>query len=320
MVIETVKNGIKAGLRRLPYLNYIFARNDELEAANAGLQEELARYMTWQPPGHYYSPIPDLAEVHAQANKLFDQSVRTVAGIDLRRAEQESLLAEFLPYYAEQPFTSQAEPGLRYYFDNPFFSYADAVYLYCLMRHRHPRRIIEVGSGYSSCVILDTNDLFFDGSIYCTHIEPYPDLLHRLVGPEMNETLDIRQSKLQDVPLALFDELQANDILFVDSTHVAKAGSDVNTLFFDVLPRLKPGVLVHLHDIFYPFEYRREWLEEGRAWNEAYLLRAFLQYNHSFRILFFSAYVAVTSREWLRQNMPLCLEDVGGSLWFERAR
>ena len=187
------------------------------------------------------------------------------------------------------------------------------------MCHRKPRRIIEVGSGYSSCVILDTNDLFFDGSISCTHIEPYPDLLHRPVGPEMNETLDIRQSKLQDVPLTLFDELQANDMLFVDSTHVSKAGSDVNTLFFDVLPRLKPGVLVHLHDIFYPFEYRRDWLEEGRAWNEAYLLRAFLQYNHSFRILFFSAYVAVTRQEWLRQNMPLCLEDVAGSLWVERA-
>lgn len=320
MFIEGAKNGIKAVLRRLPYLNYIFARNDELEVGNAKLQEELAHYMTWQPPGHFYSPIPDLAEVRAQEHRLFDRSIRTLGGIDLRRAEQESLLAKFKLYYDEQPFTSHAKPGLRYYFDNQFFSYSDAIYLHCLIRHRRPRRIIEVGSGYSSCVILDTNDLFFDRSINCTHIEPFPDSLHRLIGPDTVEMLNLRQSKLQDVPLELFDELQANDILFVDSTHVAKAGSDVNRLFFDVLPRLKPGVLIHIHDVFFPFEYRRDWLEEGRAWNEAYLLRAFLQYNRSFRILLFSAYVAITSREWLRQNMPLCLEHAGGSLWLERVR
>jgi len=320
MFIEGAKSGIKAVLRRLPYLNYIFAQNDELEIDNTELREELARYMTWQPPGHFYSPIPDLAEVRAQEHKIFDRSVRTLDGIDLRRAEQESLLAELKPYYDEQPFTSHAKPGLRYYFDNQYFSYSDAIYLYCLIRRRRPSRIIEVGSGYSSCVILDTNDLFFDGSINCTHIEPFPDSLHQLVGPETVERLNLRHSKLQDVPLDLFDELQANDILFVDSTHVAKVGSDVNRLFFDVLPRLRPGVLIHIHDIFFPFEYRQDWLEEGRAWNETYLLRAFLQYNQSFRILLFGAYVAITSREWLRQNMPLCLENTGGSIWLERVR
>jgi len=320
MLIKSAKNRIKAGLRRLPYLNYIFARNNELEEANAQLQEELGRYKTWQPPGHFYSPIPDLAEVRAQSDKLFDQSIRRLAGIDMRRDEQESLLAEFLPYYAEQPFKSYPNFGLRYNFVNPFFNAADAIYLYCLIRHREPRRIIEVGSGFSSCAILDTNDQFFDGSISCTHIEPYPDQLYRLLGSELVGKLDLRQNKLQDVPKSLFDELQANDILFVDSTHVSKVGSDVNTLFFDVLPHLKPGVLVHLHDIFYPFEYRQDWIEEGRAWNEAYLLRAFLQYNHAFNIVIFGSYIALTMRDWLRENMPLCLEDLSGSIWLERAR
>ncbi|MFN2188909.1 MAG: class I SAM-dependent methyltransferase, partial [Candidatus Promineifilaceae bacterium] len=152
-------------------------------------------------------------------DRLFDSTDRQLGGIDLRRTEQESLLEELKPYYDEQPFAAQRTAGLRYYFENEYFSYADALYLHCLIRHRQPSRLIEVGSGFSSCVILDTNERFFDGSINCTHIEPFPETLEHLLEPKEIESLDLRRSKVQDIPLELFDQLEANDILFVDSTH-----------------------------------------------------------------------------------------------------
>jgi hypothetical protein len=120
---------------------------------------------------------------------------------------------------------------------------------------------------------------------------------------------------VQKMPVTLFSELQANDILFIDSSHVAKLGSDVNYLIFQVLPRLQPGVLVHIHDIMWPFEYSREWVMEGRAWNEVYLMRAFLQYNRAFDILLFNSFLGHRYRDLLGGLMPTFLANSGGSLW-----
>ena len=107
-------------------------------------------------------------------------------------------------------------------------------------------------------------------------------------------------------------------ILFVDSTHVAKVGSDVNHLFSEVLPILKPGVLVHIHDIFYPFEYPKSWIYEGRNWSEVYLLRAFLQFNECFKIVLFNTFLEHFHRDFFLRNMPLCLKNEGGSIWLKR--
>ena len=105
------------------------------------------------------------------------------------------------------------------------------------------------------------------------------------------------------------------DILFIDSSHVAKIGSDVVYLMTEVLPQLRPGVLVHFHDVFWPFEYPEEWVQEGRAWNETYMLKAFLQFNERFRILLFCSYLALHHRAVLEQHLPLALKNSGGSLW-----
>ena len=123
---------------------------------------------------------------------------------------------------------------------------------------------------------------------------------------------------LQDVDLSLFDVLESGDILFVDSTHVSKVNSDVNRIVFEILPRIARGVFVHIHDVFYPFEYPLDWLREGRAWNEQYLLRAFLQFNASFTIRLFGDYVTHRHADWFSQQMPLCLKNTGGALWLER--
>lgn len=272
----------------------------------------------YAPPGHYYSPIPSVEYVRANEEYIFRPPPQQLPGIDLKESEQLTLLSIFKELYKDQPFDSKNKHGLRYYFDNPAYSYSDAIFLHCMIRHLQPKQIIEVGSGYSSCAILDTNETHCDGKIQCTFIEPYPELLLSLIKEPDKQSIKLLPMGLQQVPLSNFESLQANDILFIDSTHVGKIGSDVNYLFFEILPRLQPGVHVHFHDIFYPFEYPKEWIYEGRAWNEDYILRAFLSFNNTFEIVMFNTFLEYFHEEWFSQHMPLCLKNRGGSIWIKR--
>jgi hypothetical protein len=169
-------------------------------------------------------------------------------------------------------------------------------------------------------VTLDTNELFFANRIACTFIEPFPALLRSLIMPDDPARVEIIASPLQDVDVARFRELNENDILFIDSTHVAKLGSDVNFIFTEILPTLRRGVYVHFHDIFYPFEYPAAWLNEGRVWTEAYVLRAFLTFNTDYEIVLFNTFLEHFHRNQFEQYMPLCLENEGGSIWLRRMR
>lgn len=201
---------------------------------------------------------------------------------------------------------------------NDYYSYGEGIILFCMIRHIQPKRIIEVGSGFSSAVILDTNELFFNYAISCTFIEPHPERLVSLIKKGDKNRIKIIQKKLQDVDINIFSDLSAGDILFIDSTHVSKVGSDVNCIFFKILPYINSGVYVHFHDIYYPLEYPKEWIYEGRAWNEAYLLRAFLQYNDSFKIQFFNSFLAHLYRDKLIQDMPLFMKNPGSSIWIKK--
>lgn len=312
---------IKAQLRRLPGIRTVLAQRDgavaEIETLTAELAAERSRQGLF-PAGHFYSPIPSLDEIRRDAGAIFAEHPRQLPGIALDDTEQLALLHTFIPYYDEMPFTASQQDGLRYFYDNDAYSYSDAILLHCMIRHLEPKRIIEVGSGYSSCMTLDTNDLHFDGAIETTFIEPYPELLETLLNDDDRNRVRIVPSRLQDVDLTEFDQLEAGDIFFVDSTHVSKVGSDVNRIVFEILPRLAPGVYVHVHDIFYPFEYSRAWIEEGRAWNEIYVLRAFLQYNSAFEIVLMNTYMEEFHEDFFNQHMPLCLENPGGSIWLRR--
>jgi predicted O-methyltransferase YrrM len=268
------------------------------------------------PPGHYYSPIPSDQEVDefARQHVLPD----SIHGVDLNDKEQLELLEHLALLYPSVPFTDEPQPGFRYRYVNPSYSYADAIFLHTMLRHIRPKRLIEIGSGYSSAVTLDTNERFLDNNLDCCFIEPFPELLQTLLHAADHENVRIIPNRLQDVDLPLFQQLEAGDILFVDSTHVSKVHSDVNRLVFEILPSLKPGVLIHFHDVFYPFEYPLDWLREGRAWNEQYVLRAFLQFNPAFKIKLFGDYMTHRYAAWFRERMPLCLENTGGALWLER--
>lgn len=324
---EAMLSIVEKILMQFPFVKSLLREREQLrsdindlmlqrEKINAELHEIRSSYL-FAPPGHFYSPIPSIEGVRKHESRVFNQIPKDIPGVDLREPEQLALLQQFKQYCAQLPFKSEKSPGLRYHYDNPAYAYCDAISLFCMIRHLRPGKVVEIGSGYSSCVTLDTNDLFFNGSIATTFIEPFPELLLSLVKEEDRQSIEIIPSPLQDVRIEVFEQLSAGDILFIDSTHVSKVNSDVNRIFFEILPCLAPGVYIHFHDVFYPFEYPKEWIYEGRAWNESYLLRAFLQYNKSFRIVLMTSFLYHFHREVFQTDdgLALCLKNPGGSIW-----
>lgn len=271
------------------------------------------------PPGHFYSPIVSIQEMERDAERIF-RPTGPPAGIEMNEAGQLELLASFENIYPSIDFPRHRAAPHRYFYENPAYSYSDAIMLHCMMRHFRPRRIIEIGSGYSSCAMLDTRERHLDAELELTFIEPFPALLQSLICPSDQQSITIVPTRLQDVGLDRFRALQSGDFLFVDSTHVSKTGSDVNYLFFEVLPALAAGVHIHIHDAFYPFEYPKEWIVGGRSWNEQYVLRAFLQFNEAFSVSLMNTYLQKLHRPRFAATMPLCLENTGGSIWLRKNR
>ena len=277
-----------------------------------------------QPPfaryGSYYSPFPDLKDVQRRAGKLFAKHVVDLGpSINLRTDEQKALLREVARYHGEFDWPQQPSADRRFYLENPYFCIGDALVLYGFLRHFKPRRVIEIGSGFSSALMVDTDEQFLGNLIDFVFVDPESERVEQLLRPQDSSQVTVIKSPVQDLSLETFDKLGRGDFLFIDSSHVVKVGSDVNYLLFEVLPRLTAGVIVHFHDIMWPFEYPKQWFEEGRAWNEAYAVRAFLQYNDAFQILLFNNYAGYCLTELVQELMPRFLENKGGSLWLRKA-
>jgi hypothetical protein len=305
-------------LKRVPGLP---AANLFVKSAALAMRLPRSPFIRSYPPGTFYSPIPADADIPAS----IDKTTREIPGVDLREAAQLQLLGELARSYGELPFGDQESAERRFHLDNEYYSYFDAITLYTMLRRFQPKRVVEVGSGFSSAVMLDTRDLFLERETHLTFIDPYPERLESLLRPDDRDRCDVLAQKVQDVDLSVFTRLQANDILFVDSSHVVKVGSDVAWIVFEILPRLAPGVLIHFHDIPYPFEYPLHWLRAGRAWNEAYILRAFLQFNRDFEIRFFNDFMATFHADAVREQMPAALKASSfdltvpaSSLWLAR--
>ncbi len=270
------------------------------------------------PRGHHYSPLPDISEVQSRASILFRKDVDLGPSIDLKPQKQKQLLTELRSYYGDFTWPYQPRKDFRFHMAQTCFGPGDAVILHAMLRHFKPKRIIEAGSGFTSALMLDTDERFFQNGIQFTFVEPFPERLLALVRGSDLERCTLIRNKLQNVPLSLLQQLEANDLLFVDSSHVSKIGSDVNFILFEILPALKSGVVIHFHDILWPFEYSLRWIQEGKAWNEAYMLRAFLQYNTHFEVLLLNSFVGYAFRPFIEANMPLLLKDPGGSLWLRK--
>jgi predicted O-methyltransferase YrrM len=200
------------------------------------------------------------------------------------------------------------------------YSWGDGCILHSMLRNYRPRKIIEIGSGWSSACIADTAEHFLDNSCDITFVEPFPQVLRELLGASAQSgRTRLLEARVQDVPLDLFDSLGAGDFLFIDSTHVLRTGSDVCRELCEILPRLAPGVIVHFHDMFWPFEYPRKWVvEENRSWNELYAVRLMLTNNQNWKVIMFNHYMAQFERELIEKTWPAFYKNPGGALWIEK--
>jgi hypothetical protein len=275
------------------------------------------------PEGHFYAPTPNVEELSERADEIWFPGPQEILGIDFNRASHEHILDSWFPrYLADYDYPDELPEHLleqqggapRYFSNNGQFGLLDSRTLFVFLRALRPARLIEVGSGFSSLLIADVNRRFLDCACHVTCIEPFP---RAFLQAELEGIDELLVQKVQDVPVDTFAQLQAGDILFIDSSHVAKTGSDVNYLLFEVLPRLATGVYIHFHDVFLPKEYPRQWvLEDGRAWNEQYLLRALLMYSSAFEVIFGSRNAMVCYPQQLRDKLGL--ELFGGSFWIRK--
>lgn len=265
------------------------------------------------PPGHFYSPIPSREDISLAIR--FAASEHSINPLGAWLQAQVALFEQLSPFYRDFHPSTEAGPTSLYYHPNDQFSIEDASLLQAQMRLHKPKRIVEVGSGYSSAVMLDTvrnHGLATE----LTFVEPYPERLKRLVSQSTLQNCTVIESTLQAAPVEMFTGLESGDILFIDSSHVLKAGSDLQFLCFSILPRLNPGVIVHFHDIFWDWEYPANWLREGRAWNESYLVRAILQFSDRFEVLIHLGYLIAQSAVSIGTKEPLST----GSLWLRYLR
>ncbi|WP_299323380.1 class I SAM-dependent methyltransferase [Parasphingopyxis sp.] len=273
--------------------------------------------MPGHPPGHYYSPIVDPEAIRDRFNIDRGRSIETLPALNVSAAELQERFQQVAPFIGKHKFPEHKTDGLRYYYDNGFFPLGDAVMLSAIIAHNKPAKIIEIGSGFSTAAMLDAIDRDgLDTRVMC--VEPYPARLRENLTEDDAKKVTIIESPVEATDPALYSTLEAGDILFIDSTHVLKTGSDVCFELFEILPVLKPGVLVHFHDIHYPFEYTDSWVFEfRRSWNEIYAVRAFLMYNDRFKIVFFNNYFGTHHRDQMAEAYGEPVPQTGGGLWLE---
>jgi hypothetical protein len=270
------------------------------------------------PNGHFYSPVIDVDEAERARARIWPDEAPLPAGIDFDPEGHERFLAgpfarlvRDYDYPDDPPAGADGPPAFSN--NNPQYGLLDARLLFVMLRALRPRKVVEVGSGYSSLLTADVNRRFLGGALDFTCIEPYPPDFLRGPVPGISRVIEAR---VQDLGASDFG-LGPGDVLFIDSSHVAKLGSDVNHLYFEVLPRLAPGVVVHVHDIFLPDDYPLGWVRAGRSWNEQYVLRALLMDSSRFRVRFAARYA-------YRRHQPALARALGGpaldgcAFWIER--
>jgi hypothetical protein len=268
----------------------------------------------------YYSPLNDCEFLEVNID-LWKEPV-IPAAIDWQVDAQLAAAEELSPYLGELRDVPNDPPAdcSAYGWNNGFWNNADALIHYGLVRARKPRRYVEVGCGWSSLLLKRALSLNANQGIEAevTLIEPYPN---QAIFANLPNHWEIHRTILQRADLKIFDRLEAGDFLFYDGSHCAKVASDVNWFFFRILPRLKPGVIIHLHDIFLPEEYPESWIfERGQTWNEQHLLQAFLMNNSAFEILIANRFLFHQRRAELEALFQGIQPAWGCSFWMQKIR
>jgi len=305
--------------KKITNFDQIINENQNLKLQNERLEKD---YNFGWPKGHYYSPIhniDDLKHYEKVRSRSLKKYAKTMPGFSEKQMLKR--LNEVSPYFKDFNYPMEDDGASRFYTKNLSFPTLDAVVLFSMIRKNKPKRIIEIGSGFTSGLMMDINEKYFDNGLKITFIEPYPDLLYQRMRKGDKSKYKVISKGVQDVPLDVFKKLKKDDILFIDSTHVSKFNSDVNYELFDILPELSKGVIIHFHDVFDGFEYPLKWLSDGWSWNENYLLRAYLMNNSKYEILLMNNYIANQFPESLVSSYPKTDNNIlnGGSLWLKKA-
>jgi hypothetical protein len=264
---------------------------------------------------HYYEPMINPA--HLRYPLARD---RNLSAIDLNIDEQMSLLDRFTFQEELLKIPLNKTKRLEFYYHNGSFESGDAEYLYSIIRLFKPKKIVEIGCGYSTLIAKNAvkENIDQEASYRCEHIciEPYEQ-------PWLEE-LDVHliRQRVEECDMSLFGSLGSNDILFIDSSHVIRPQGDVIFEYLEILPTLRAGVMIHIHDIFTPRDYLKEWIvDELKLWNEQYLLEAFLSHNRDFRIIGALNFLKHRNPELIADKLPILKREQfrePGSFWMIR--
>lgn len=255
-------------------------------------------------PKHFYLPIPDdtdeLDTFWSKPSEMVGVDMNEDAGIEV----METIAPRYLPEFrAIFPIDGPLEPP-GFYLINGGYMAIDAHVYYCLIRHHKPRRIVEIGNGNSTLLAIaasNRNEEETGLRPKLTSIDPYPWPMFKQGYPGLD---DLLIKRVQDVPMSFFEQLEEGDMLFIDSSHVIRSGNDVHYEFLEILPRLKSGVLVHVHDISLPKPYPKVYYDNRLYWNEQYLLQAFLAFNDRFEVIWPGNYLMVKYPERMLSVFP----------------
>jgi hypothetical protein len=306
-------SNLKKYLNPKTYLRFVLKRLNRLGYFNQTGSKVISMF----PPGHFYSPLLDTQLIGPTDMGMPFDGEEWWEHIDLRPDAQRDYYQDLVDNYPFLDFPKKKNDSFRYFSENNWFPLGDAFALSSIIQKEKPRRIVEVGSGFSSAVILDTLGKT-QSTAELTFIEPFPSRLESLLEEGDKFIAEIIVKRVQEVPMSVFEQLDPQDVLFIDSSHVAKIGSDLTFLILRVLPRLKPGVIVHFHDIFYPWSYPASWIRDGQSWNETLFLRAFLLGNPQFEIMAFNAYAGKNFAEIFHEKQPSFLTNSGGGFWIKK--
>jgi len=272
------------------------------------------------PAGHYFSPVVDPAQIedyYARSSTTSVDELRA-GGIAIDIEGMNAFWKANRSFIAKSPWTNCADSGHRYFYDGGPYPRGDANTVRAMMNHFRPKRVIEVGSGFSSAAILDTAEELGLDAFTLTCIEPYPQRLKGQLRESDYARVEILEEGVQTVAIERFDALEAGDICFIDSTHVLKTGSDVHHELFRIIPRLKPGVMLHFHDCRFPLEYsRKQVFEKNYSWNEVYAVRALLMHSTKFRIFFWGSLFEKLNPQLVRNTLFEYARNPGSALWIE---
>ena len=253
------------------------------------------------PLGHFHSPIVDPNTVRNYVANERNKNPSQISGISFDIERMRAIWIDNLTVIKSTPFTDYPSEQNRYCYLGGPFPYGDAITLRMMIHHYRPKRIVEIGSGYTSACMLDAAEHAGLSELQLICVDPCTSRLRSLLRPDDLARVTMLEKNIQEVSVSIVDDLKPNDFLFIDSTHVMKTGSDVHYELFHLLPRIKMGVIVHFHDVQYPFEYPDKWIFElNNSWNETYVLRAFLMFNTDFRVSFWNSLFAKCFTESIR--------------------